>query len=457
MTPMKLGEWLERPLGRGAYAALGCALFALKHNLDRVVATAVLGRPWHLFNYLVPPERGLGLSALSEAETRFYLTFLWLALPFVAVGVLLTRARLRSAGWPQWLTVLFFLPAVNLVFFLVLSLVPAAAVPGEEGPPRSRFLDRVVPRDSLGSAALALAVTALVGTVSLLLGLRVFATYGWGVFVALPFALGLTAALIQGYHRPRGLGESLAVAAGSSLLLAIALLAVALEGLVCIVMAAPIFLALSLLGGLVGHALQRRRATVSHALLLAVAAASPLLMGAEGAAPGPGPLFAVVTSVEVDAPPERVWRQVIAFSELPPPGGLMFRAGVAYPVRATIEGEGIGAVRHCVFSTGPFVEPIDVWDAPRRLAFSVRAQPDPLQEWTPYRALRPAHLEYLRSERGEFLLNPLPGGRTHLQGTTWYRHRIEPAVYWRLFSDPIIHAIHTRVLRHVKARAEAVS
>ena len=121
----------------------------------------------------------------------------------------------------------------------------------------------------------------------------------------------------------------------------------------------------------------------------------------------------------------------------------------------TIRGEGGGAERQCVFSTGSFVEPIEVWDEPRLLKFSVTANPPPMEEWTPYRAVHPPHLDnFLVSNGGQFLLSALPGGRTRLEGTTWYRHGMWPATYWRLWSDEIIHRIHWRVLRHIKAGAE---
>ena len=55
----------------------------------------------------------------------------------------------------------------------------------------------------------------------------------------------------------------------------------------------------------------------------------------------------------------------------------------------------------------------------------------------------------LESWAGEFRLNPLPGGRTELVGTTWYRHHLYPAAYWRWWSDAIVHRIHLRVLEHV--------
>ena len=51
------------------------------------------------------------------------------------------------------------------------------------------------------------------------------------------------------------------------------------------------------------------------------------------------------------------------------PDEWLFQTGLAYPVRAEIQGRGVGRVRTCEFSTGPFVEPIEVWDEPRLLRF----------------------------------------------------------------------------------------
>ena len=128
---------------------------------------------------------------------------------------------------------------------------------------------------------------------------------------------------------------------------------------------------------------------------------------------------------------------------------------MAYPQRASISGDGVGAIRHCVFSTGAFVEPITAWDPGRRLSFDVVAQPPPLRELSPYRNLSPPHLDgYLRARRGEFRLVALPGGRTRLEGSTWYVLEIGPEMYWRLFSDYFIQRIHRRVLDHIRTEVE---
>jgi hypothetical protein len=167
------------------------------------------------------------------------------------------------------------------------------------------------------------------------------------------------------------------------------------------------------------------------------------------------PLRAVETSIEVAAPPAEVWSHLVAFNELPPPQERIFHTGIAYPLRAEIDGHGVGAVRNCVFTTGAFVEPIEVWDEPHLLRFTVSAQPPVMDELSPYPHLHPPHLDgYLQSRRGQFLLTPLANGHTLLTGTTWYQNSFWPGQYWNVWSDYIIHRIHGRVLAHIKHEAE---
>jgi hypothetical protein len=166
-------------------------------------------------------------------------------------------------------------------------------------------------------------------------------------------------------------------------------------------------------------------------------------------------LHDVTTTIEIAAPPEKVWPHVIGFSDLPEPPEWEYKLGIAYPMRARIDGEGVGAVRRCEFSTGPFVEPITVWDPPRRLAFDVTQQPPSMTEWSPYHDVKAPHVEgYMTSKGGEFRLIRLPGNRTRLEGTTHYTLAIYPELYWSVYAELLLHGIHTRVLHHIKALSE---
>ena len=400
-------------------------------------------------------------NSLSKKEILFLGTMLAMALPFIWAGVVLTLRRLRATLLPAWLIMFFFAPFINLVFFLLLSVLPSRQQELLSKPPRTSrnkvLFDRLIPDHPIGSAAMSLLLCIPFGIVTILFSTLALSKYGWGLFVAQPFCLGLASVLLYGYRRPRSLRSCLFVSNISMILLGIALVAFAIEGVICVAMAAPIGLILASIGGAVGYVIQRRpwsKAEVPSMLLVLVAIV-PMLMGAEWVSPPNPTLFEVRSAVEVTAPPEKVWHHVISFPELPEPKEWLFRAGLSYPMRAKIAGKGVGATRYCVFSTGAFIEPIKVWDEPRLLRFGVVHSPPPMQEWTPYKEIHPPHLEgFLVSQQGQFLLIPLPDGRTRLEGTTWYRHNMWPAAYWRVWSDFIIHRIHLRVLRHVKELAE---
>jgi hypothetical protein len=449
----------EGRLDRSHLASAGLGLAALKQGLDIVLASFFFGGHWSLVNYWAPLGVPVNLGALAGAQAKYLLLVVATALPFIWIGVALALARLRDAGLPAWLVLFFFVPFVNLLFFAFLCCVPGRPPDAphrwaatERGP----LLDRLIPRSGAASALAGALLTLVLGGLVAVFGTHVLKSYGWGLFVGVPFAMGFAAVLIYTYHEPRTLASCIGVAVLSPTLLGLAFLAYALEGIICLLMAAPLALPLAAMGGLLAFYLQRlyRPGQSAPAMLGALFLALPLGMTLEQAAAPAPPVFSVTTSVEVDAPPERVWPNVIAFAELPPPREFLFRAGIAYPIRAEIQGTGPGAVRHCVFSTGPFVEPIQVWDAPGLLKFSVDSNPAPLDEWTPYERVTPPHLRgFLVSQGGQFLLTPLPGGRTRLEGTTWYRHSMWPASYWRLWSDHIIHQIHLRVLRYIAARS----
>jgi len=445
-------------VSRSTYLAWGLGLALLKYNVDRF-ALRLSGESlaWSLFE---PQVLGAYLfQVLPVQDAGNLVAMLALSLPFVWAGVMLTVARLRSAGLRPWVAGFFFVPALKFVFFAMLCALPARDASPAPAPATAAmpWPIRWLPRGRTVSALVAAAFTAALGVGLCALSTLWMKDYGWSLFVATPFVVGLLAVMLQGLRHPDLTSAS---AVGAALLanafVGLLLLGIALEGVFCLVMASPIAAVLGGLGGLVGYAAVKAvRPRDQGGLYCAAVLALPLLMAGEHLAAVPAPLLKVATAVEVDAPPEKIWPNVVTFSELPPATEWLFRAGIAYPVRARIEGRGPGAIRHCEFTTGPFVEPIEIWDEPRLLKFSVTANPEPMQEWTPYRDIHPPHLEgFLVSKRGQFLLERLPDGRTRLEGTTWYQHNLWPAAYWQVWSDAIIHTIHRRVLNHVKVLSE---
>lgn len=304
---------------------------------------------------------------------------------------------------------------------------------------------------------LLLAIALLLSWLFSYLAINFYRNYSFGLFAYLPVVLGAVSTIILGYNanitkRKLRLYSFLVL-----LVFCLGLFVFAFDGAICIAMAAPIGLLFTFIGHLLGYILVERKMMKNiPATVIVLLASVPTVMSFEHYSGHEGTLRSVTTRIEINAPAKTVWNNVIAFPELGEPGELIFKTGIAYPTSAEIEGRGVGAVRNCIFSTGKFVEPITVWDEPSILQFDVREQPEPMKEIS-FHNIHPNHLHgYWVSKKGQFKLSQLANGRTLLEGTTWYENKIEPGIYWTIWSDYIVHSIHKRVLEHIKHTSEIV-
>lgn len=294
---------------------------------------------------------------------------------------------------------------------------------------------------------------AFIGSVVAIGTLKFAPVYGFGVFLGIPFAIGLLAGLLGPKAGAQSRKEVLGIACWVVGSMGLLFLSVGFEGLLCLAMALPLTLPLALLGAWIGYSISTM-ARRSNGLIVPALLLSPLMTTSEIALNPRTPLMKVDTGLEIAAPAETVWRNVIQFSTMAEPGEWMFRAGIAYPLRARLGGKGVGAIRYCDFSTGQVSEVVKVWNEPRELRFIVTQNPEPMREISPY-DIHPPHLHgYFVSKEGRFVLATLPNGHTLVTGTSWYEQRLWPQVYWRLWSDAIVHRIHMRVLNHIKALSE---
>lgn len=477
-----LWRW-DGELARGPYVFWGCLLFFIKFQLDRLISFLLFQRDLDPWFYVAPWELAGQIQAeLLEAKhpdpdseaLLYILTMLVFSLPFIYIGVLLTLKRLRSAGLSEGLVSVFFFPVIHYLFFALMAVMPdkpqemiEKELPENDldfdsflTPTQSEtFLNRLIPKNLLGSALMGGIISAALAVLFCTLSVYFFRDYGWSLMVGLPFTVGLMSVLLHGHHQRRSFFSCLLACWLATVLTGVALVAVRIEGLVCLIFLLPIALLFSTFGGIVAYFIQRQRHVNQQNTLgsvLIVLATLPLLMGAEHHIQLKAPLYSVTTKIVIHAPPEVVWRHVVTFRQLPEPTEPWFKMGIAYPQRAIIYGKGVGAIRHCIFSTGPFIEPITIWDEPHLLKFSVAKQPPPMKEFSFFDDFKPPHLEnYLVSKGGQFLLTPINENQTEVAGTTWYYHKAWPQRYWKLWSDAIIHNIHERVLKTIKEDAES--
>jgi uncharacterized membrane protein YhaH (DUF805 family) len=437
------------PVSPRQYLQHGAALMATKYASDVLIVWLGADRWWMPFDYMSSIST-LQRTTLAEAPSWLMPVLALWTLPFLWAGITLTMRRAIDAGKSPWWALLFFVPWANYAALAAFCALPSRFEgPFADQPPRVRderpkVLMAMLPGLVLGLAMIALSVYAL-------------QTYGAALFFATPFGIGAITAWSLNRTASASRGQTTRLVLMTLGLLAALLLGFGREGAVCIAMAAPLAIVLGLMGSAVGRTIalgvhEFRGAFSSAGIGMLALPAAALLEPRAGTGVI---LHEVQSSVEIAATPMNVWSQVVAFPPMPEPTAWFFRMGVAYPKYARIEGSGVGAVRYCVFSTGPFVEPITIWEPGRRLAFDVQRAPLPLIELTPFDSIAPPHLHgFLESRRGEFRLIALPNGHTRLEGSTWYTVRMGPEGYWQLFGDYLIHQIHLRVLEHIKAQAE---
>lgn len=117
-----------------------------------------------------------------------------------------------------------------------------------------------------------------------------------GLFVALPLCLGLFSTLIYSYRTPRSHGECLIVSIVPMVLRGAGPLLFAFEGVIFIVMAAPLGLGLSALGGAVGYWIQEGRWRLKGRwTMMGLVLIAPRWMGLEPGIEGQEPLLVVST------------------------------------------------------------------------------------------------------------------------------------------------------------------
>ena len=441
---------LSAPVTRTQYIVTGFSLMLLKYLGEFLIIYSTTGNIYPITAFLNPllKERMDVITTMTHFVpwVLFIFTF-----PFLWISISMSVRRSVAATGSSSLGLLILVPFLNFLMMLIFCILPDLKRP-------SMKTDRTpavaaLPSKRVRSAIIGMFLSIAGSLVLYGLSITVFQSYGILIFFGMPVLIGVVTSYMFNRHCLQSLGQSVIVAELGVLLCSGTLLLLAFEGFICIAMLYPLAAVITILGAIIGRSMAATNASGGH-VTVSLMCLLPLLAGAD-IVDNETPVYEVISSVVVDAPPEDVWPNVIGFSELDAPPAWYFELGIAYPLRATIDGEGLGAIRHCEFSTGPFVEPVTVWDKPNRLAFDVTEQPRAMNELSPYRHVHPPHLDgYLNCRRGEFRLKRLPNNRTLLEGSTWYEFKMYPQGYWTLWSDLSIHLIHERVLNHIKKLSE---
>jgi uncharacterized membrane protein YhaH (DUF805 family) len=126
-----LWRWNDRVTGR-TYFFVGVVALALKQVIDNGIAYLFYGRVPTVFPYWpywAPFGPAVRITDLSGSQARFVAAMLFVAAPFLWLGLSLTVRRLRDIGQPVWLVVFVLRPVREFDFLRCALLTAVTSTP----------------------------------------------------------------------------------------------------------------------------------------------------------------------------------------------------------------------------------------------------------------------------------------------------------------------------------------
>ncbi len=265
----------------------------------------------------------------------------------------------------------------------------------------------------------------------------------YAVFVGLPLLIGVLTAYLT---RPRsGLG---AVIKYTTVILCAVCPALG-EGAVCILMAAPIFYGVAILGyyltiGIAKHFGPRGNSGTLCLVLL------PWLVARMTSTPeaiARPKTMTTTRTVFVAAPPDRVWKTLQRSELVSPSRPLFLRLGFPRPTKW----ERVDGTSRLTFDPGSepwpgtnVIESREVVDArAQRLTFVIERDGTKLSRWLTFIETR-------------FEVTPIRGG-CRLRQTTIFRQRMQPGFYWNSLQRYALGQMHRYALEAIRTKATAAA
>jgi len=229
------------------------------------------------------------------------------------------------------------------------------------------------------------------------------------------------------------------------------------EGVICLIMLSPIWLA----SGWVGAFAMRSQRNRGHRTVQSSFLIIPLLAGVmEAQMPVQHETVTLRRSMVVHATPERIWPYAVSSRGI---GGAEGRwtitnnlIGVPRPRQTVIDRLGVGGVRTAYWGDHiNFEERIVEWAPGRKLGWRFNFANSSVQEYTD-KHISPDG-EFLKVESGDYTLRRLSAETTELTLTTRYIAKTHVNAYAKLWGELMLGDVQDNVLTIIKDRAERTS
>jgi hypothetical protein len=233
------------------------------------------------------------------------------------------------------------------------------------------------------------------------------------------------------------------------------------EGVICLIMLAPLWLGFSWLGAFIMRS-QRRRSIESNTFRSTLILLPLFSGGLESQIPVPHAPVTLAREIIIKATPEEIWPYAVSNPQIAESEGRWnFTQNVlglprprATKINGAGKGPGIGSVRTAYWGDKiNFDERITHWQPGRRLGWSFSFTNSTLQDYTD-KHIAPDG-EFLKIDTGDYTLTPVTRDTTRLTLRTNYIAKTHVHSYAEFWGEILLGDIQNNILAIIKARAEA--
>lgn len=273
--------------------------------------------------------------------------------------------------------------------------------------------------------------------------------------IVAPFSIGAIAVLLAAGKSRITVGRQIMVSCLSMVMFLIAMFVCLMEGMICLVLVAPVFLVAAIIGGLIAGWIHNRFHT--SPFTLSSFALLPLLLGPIEANLPPAQSEQRVSSViQIQASPEEVFEQLASVQDIKADElGFSFvhLIGLPKPLAANMDGKGVGAVRTSRWEKNvSFEEVITTWQKPYAMHYRFHIPAGGIPKDALDRHVEMGG-EYFDVLDGGYDLKAKDGG-TELRLSTRFINKSQLKTYGDLWGKMVLNDFHHSILGLMKKRAE---
>lgn len=246
----------------------------------------------------------------------------------------------------------------------------------------------------------------------------------------------------------------------SILIVAVGSIALALEAAICILMALPIFLGLSSLGGFLLFLFREKKSNSSNSvthqnMMLSIILLAPYLVTPfEMKLPTNDDYRVVKNEIRINAPANVVWKNIIDIPYInsnEQQYSIFHSFGVPKLQESTLTQEGVGGIRKSVFDDGlVFTETVIYWDENHSIKFSI----SPNSQSTAPPPYKMIGSKYLAVTEMDYWIEQIDQNNVVLHLSSQHRLTTHFNAYAGLWTESILKDIQAYALRIIKNRSE---